>query len=69
MEGFNSKKTLLEASGYHIPPYRLARMSDLSNKIVKMIMTDGVVAFTADEAKLILHLAGEVVRAGSEKWE
>ena len=59
-----TKKTLLEASGYRIPPYRLARMSDVANRIVKLILTDTMCSFTAEEAKIILQVAEETVGRG-----
>lgn len=59
-----TKKTLLEASGYRIPPFRLARMSDVANKIVKLVLTDTMCAFSADEARIILEVARETVERG-----
>ena len=59
-----TKKTLLEASGYRIPPYRLARMSDVANRIVKLILTDTMCSFTAEEAKIILQVAEETIGRG-----
>lgn len=59
-----TKKTLLEASGYRIPPFRLARMSDVANRIVKLILTDTMCSFTAEEAKIILQVAEETIGRG-----
>lgn len=59
-----TKKTLLEVSGYRIPPYRLVRMSDVANRIVKLILTDTMCSFTAEEAKIILAVAEETVGRG-----
>ena len=59
-----TKRTLLEASGYRIPPYRLVRMSDVANRIVKLILTDTMCSFTAEEAKIILQVAEETIGRG-----
>ena len=45
--------------GYHIPPYRLAKISELSAKIVKLIVCDPSVNYTRNEAHIILELANE----------
>ncbi|MCI5499739.1 MAG: hypothetical protein MR419_09460 [Clostridiales bacterium] len=47
--------------GYHIPPYRLAKMSELSAKIVKLITCDPTVNYTRGEAHIILDLVAEVL--------
>lgn len=60
-----TNRTLLEASGYKIPPFRLARMSDVANKIVKLVLTDTMCAFTAEEARIILAVAQETVERGT----
>lgn len=47
--------------GYHISPYRLAKMSELSAKIVKLITCDPTLNYTRGEAQIILDLVEEVL--------
>lgn len=47
--------------GYHIPPYRLAKISELSAKIVKLIVCDPSVNYTRKEAHIILDLAADIL--------
>jgi|GEM_PF-6188635 len=61
-------KTLLEASGYRIPPFRLARITDVTNKIMKLILCCSDCAFTAEEARLILRMAESFLEEGTKEW-
>lgn len=53
--------------GYHIPPYRLAKISELSAKIVKLITCDPTVCFTRKEAHVILELVADVLDKREEE--
>ena len=53
--------------GYHIPPYRLAKISELSAKIVTLIVCDPSVNYTRNEAHIILELAAEVLDKREEE--
>lgn len=53
--------------GYHIPPYRLAKMSELSAKIVKLITCDPTVNYTRGEAHIILDLVAGVLDKREEE--
>lgn len=53
--------------GYHIPPYRLTKMSELSAKIVKLIVCDPTVNYTRGEAHIILDLVSEILDKQEEE--
>lgn len=53
--------------GYHIQPYRLTKISELSAKIVKLIVCDPSVNYTWREAHIILELAAEVLDKREEE--
>lgn len=55
--------------GYHILPYRLARISETSAKIVKLITCDPTVCFTKREAQIILEIASEILDKREEGEE
>lgn len=52
----------------YIPPYKLARMSELSNKIVKLL-TDNVNAVTLcyEDTKIVLKIAESIIEKGIQK--
>ena len=52
----------------YIPPYKLAKMSELSNKIVKLL-TDNVsaVSLCYDDMKIVLKIAESVIEKGVQK--
>lgn len=53
--------------GYHIPPYRLAKISELSAKIVKLIVCDPALNYTRKEAHIILELAADILDKREEE--
>lgn len=53
--------------GYHIPTYRLAKISELSAKIVKLIVCDPSVNYTRNEAHIILELAHRCWTSGRRR--
>lgn len=52
----------------YITPYKLAKMSELSNKIVKLL-TDNVsaVSLCYDDMKIVLKIAESVIEKGVQK--
>lgn len=52
----------------YIPPYKLAKMSELSNKIVKLL-TDNVSAVTLcyEDTKIVLKIAELIIENGIQK--
>lgn len=59
-------KTILERSGYKIPPYRLTCMANTASKIVALINDKSPISYTANEAKMILDIASFVIGKGSD---
>ena len=59
--------TMENRLGYHILPYRLAKISELSAKIVKLIVCNPSVNYTRNEAHIILELAAEVLDKREEE--
>ena len=53
--------------GYHIQPYRLTKISELSTKIVKLIVCDPSVNYTRKEAHIILELAADILDKREEE--
>lgn len=49
----------MEKNGYHIPPYRLMKISENAAKIVKQIVCEPAVTFTQQEAGIILRTEGD----------
>lgn len=49
-------KTILEESGYKIPPYRMNHMVKSATKIVEILFGSGPVSYTAKESQMILEL-------------
>lgn len=60
-------RTILQNSGYRIPPYRLMRMSDTAAKIVKLLTCDPALGYTNEEARFILRTVSEVIEWGKEE--
>ena len=56
---------MLAKKGYRILPYRLAAMADKAARILRLILDDRAVMFSAEEARLILELAGESLGKGA----
>ena len=57
--------TILERSGYRIPPYRLACMAKTAAKILQAVS----VAYTLSEARLVLEMAGILLEKGAAEQE
>lgn len=55
-------KTILEASGYKIPPYRMNCMVKDVSKICSILLGTGPISYTADEARVILDMV-EAIRS------
>lgn len=56
--------TVLERTGYKIPPYRLMCMSKSLSKIIQELMSPSPVMYSVDEALIILEQAAAMVRKG-----
>lgn len=56
--------TILERSGYRIPPYRLTYMAKTAVKILQTLCETGPVSYTAKEARTILRMVGLMMDAG-----
>ena len=50
-------QTILERSGYKIQPYSMACVAKDAAKIVGILFGNGAVAYTAEEASMLLDLA------------
>ena len=62
-------KTVLEASGYRIPPYRMAKMAKTISKIMELITCDVSMGYTSNEARYMLQLAETMVTdAEEDRW-
>lgn len=59
-------QTLLTASGYRIPPYRLAHMAKSVSKIVEILTGNPVYGYTAIEAHYMLRVADSMISQGEE---
>ena len=60
-------RTILQNSGYRIPPYRLKNMSETASKIVKLITCNPVCGYTNEEARFILRTVSEIIEWGKEE--
>ena len=61
--------TILERSGYRIPPYRLACMAKTAAKILQAVSEGGPVAYTLSEARLVLEMARILLEKGAAEQE
>lgn len=50
-------QTILERSGYKIPPYRMTCIAKDAAKIAAILFGGSTVAYTAEEAVMLLELA------------
>ena len=61
-------KTILEESGYKIPPYRMNHMVKSATKIVEILFGSGPVSYTAKESQMILDLVKTMVEKAVEGY-
>lgn len=59
-------KTILERSGYKIPPYRLTCMTKTVAKIMAVINDNGPISYTAYEAQMIMDMVSFVISKGAD---
>lgn len=53
-------QTILDRSGYKIPPYRMGCMMKSASKIIDILFGSCPVAYTAQEAKIILDIVDRI---------
>lgn len=56
----------MEKNGYHIPPYRLMKISEHASKIVKQIICEPAINFTRQEADIILDIVRDTLDKRTE---
>ena len=56
----------MEKNGYHIPPYRLMKISEHAAKIVKQIVCEPAVNFIRQEADIILDIVRDTLDKRTE---
>lgn len=55
-------QTILDRSGYKIPPYRMACVAKDAAKIAAILFGGSVVSYTAEEAAMLLELSEIIYR-------
>lgn len=59
-------RTLLEASGYRIPPYRLAQMSKTVSKMMDLLTCNPACSYSATEVHYMLRVTNEMIASGEK---